>query len=87
MEVEVGKLVEVPQLGAGSWFVHCKWCEKTWEEPRKGVASSVAVCSARERRDAASSLSVVLLASGIIERTKRQWNPKKLHWEARVALP
>ena len=56
MEVEVGKLVEVPQLG-------------------------------RKRRDAASSLSAVLLASGIIERTTRQWNPKKLQWEARVVPP
>ena len=28
MKGEVGKLVEVPQPGAGSWFVHCKWCQK-----------------------------------------------------------
>ena len=77
MEVDVGKLAEVivPITPKGS------------EHEDKDVASSVAVCSARERRDAASSLSAVLLASGIIKRTKRQWNPKKLHWEARVALP
>ena len=87
MEVEVGKLVEVAQPGAGSWCVHCKWCGNTWEEPRQGVASSVAVCSARERRDESSSLSAVLLASGIVERTKRQWNPKTLQWEARVVYP
>ena len=77
MEVDVGKLAEVivPITPKGS------------EHEDKDVASSVAVCSARERRDAASSLSAVLLASGIIKRTKRQWNPKKLHWEARVVLP